>query len=173
MLIMRNGTMKCLTVFASLRRSFRRGAGWCVITSDVRFKVWGLKFQLKPSFVQVCCMNQRRAMIMMWHLGHREKSRATSKMESHEMLTGWVGLGSSLQRTAQWTKVTHSSVVSFGRPLGRVLRALLLQRTTVSKHEHSAGHLSTGEQLLSSSPDGDSRGDRRKDKGVRHKVIQK
>lgn len=48
---------------------------------------------------------------------------------------------------------TYSSVVSLGRPLGRVVRPLLLQRTTVSRQEHSAGHLSTGEQLFSSLPD--------------------
>lgn len=52
-----------------------------------------------------------------------------------------------------WSK-THSSVVSLGRPLGSVVRPLLLQRTTVSRQEHSAGHLSTGEQLFSSLPDG-------------------
>lgn len=49
--------------------------------------------------------------------------------------------------------LTHSSVVSLGRPLGSVVRPLLLQRTTVSRQEHSAGHLSTGEQLFSSLPD--------------------
>ena len=48
--------------------------------------------------------------------------------------------------------MSHSSVVSLGRPLGRELRPLLLQRTTVSRQEHSAGHLSTGEQLFSSLP---------------------
>ncbi|TNN69372.1 hypothetical protein EYF80_020373 [Liparis tanakae] len=51
-----------------------------------------------------------------------------------------------------WT-LTHSSVDSMGRPLGSVVRPLLLQRTTVSRQEHSAGHLSTGEQLLSLLPD--------------------
>ncbi|KAF3852105.1 hypothetical protein F7725_005460 [Dissostichus mawsoni] len=45
------------------------------------------------------------------------------------------------------------SVVSLGRPLGSVLRPLLLQRTTVSRQEHSAGHLSNGEQLFSLLPD--------------------
>ncbi len=44
-------------------------------------------------------------------------------------------------------------MVSLGRPLGSVVRPLLLQRTTVSRQEHSAGHLSTGEQLFSSLPD--------------------
>lgn len=48
---------------------------------------------------------------------------------------------------------THSSVVSLGRPFGSVVRPLLLQRTTVSRQEHSAGHLRTGEQLFSSLPD--------------------
>ena len=46
-------------------------------------------------------------------------------------------------------------MVSLGRPLGSVVRPLLLQRTTVSRQEHSAGHLSTGEQLFSSLPDWD------------------
>lgn len=50
-------------------------------------------------------------------------------------------------------------MVSLGRPLGRVVRPLLLQRTTVSRQEHSAGHLSTGEQLFSSLPDRDERTD--------------
>ena len=45
-------------------------------------------------------------------------------------------------------------MVSLGRPLGSVVRPLLLQRTTVSRQEHSAGHLSTGEQLFSSLPGG-------------------
>lgn len=45
-------------------------------------------------------------------------------------------------------------MVSLGRPLGSEVRPLLLQRTTVSRQEHSAGHLSTGEQLFSSLPDG-------------------
>lgn len=55
--------------------------------------------------------------------------------------------------------LTHSSVVSLGRPLGSVVRPLLLQRTTVSRQEHSAGHLSTGEQLFSSLPDGEGQVD--------------
>lgn len=62
--------------------------------------------------------------------------------------------------------ITHSSVVSLGRPLGSVVRPLLLQRTTVSRQEHSAGHLSTGEQLFSSLPEGRMgiRGERKGDK---------
>lgn len=55
---------------------------------------------------------------------------------------------------SRFRAITHSSVVSLGRPLGSVVRPLLLQRTTVSRQEHSAGHLSTGEQLFSSLPDG-------------------
>lgn len=50
--------------------------------------------------------------------------------------------------------VTHNSVVSLGRPLGSADKPLLLQRTTVSRHEHSAGQRNTGEQLFSSFPDG-------------------
>lgn len=37
-------------------------------------------------------------------------------------------------------------------PLGKTLSPLLLQRTTVSKHEHSAGQRAKGEQLFSSLP---------------------
>ncbi len=47
---------------------------------------------------------------------------------------------------------THSSVTSLGMPLGKTLSPLLLQRTTVSKHEHSAGQRAKGEQLFSSLP---------------------
>lgn len=58
-------------------------------------------------------------------------------------------------------------MVSLGRPLGSVVRPLLLQRTTVSRQEHSAGHLSAGEQLFSSLPERDGKMDgemeRRKD----------
>lgn len=53
----------------------------------------------------------------------------------------------------EWMLITHSSVVSLGRPFGSVVRPLLLQRTTVSRQEHSAGHLRTGEQLFSLLPE--------------------
>ena len=47
---------------------------------------------------------------------------------------------------------TYSSVTSLGIPLGKVFKALLLHRTTVSKQVHSAGQRASGEQLLSSFP---------------------
>lgn len=47
---------------------------------------------------------------------------------------------------------TYSSVTSFGMPLGKAFRPLLLQRTTVSRQVHSAGQRDSGEQLLSSFP---------------------
>jgi len=49
-------------------------------------------------------------------------------------------------------RYTHSSVTSLGMPLGKTFSPLLLQRTTVSKHEHSAGQRARGTQLLSSLP---------------------
>lgn len=47
---------------------------------------------------------------------------------------------------------THSSVTFLGIPLGKALRCLLLQRTTVSRQVHSCGHWGRGMQLVSSLP---------------------
>lgn len=51
-----------------------------------------------------------------------------------------------------YSPTTHSSVTFLGIPLGRALRCLLLQRTTVSRQVHSCGHWGRGMQLVSSLP---------------------
>lgn len=47
---------------------------------------------------------------------------------------------------------TYSSVTSFGMPLGRARRPLLLHRTTVSTQVHCSGQRGLSRQLLSSLP---------------------
>lgn len=64
----------------------------------------------------------------------------------------WGTVGKLLLVRLQGLGGTYSSVTSFGMPLGRARRPLLLHRTTVSTQVHCSGQRGLSWQLLSSLP---------------------